>query len=172
MIANLGQTPAAAPEARLLSSRPGEGPAWWFAGTLTVLRNPEGAPRTPAVIEMTVPPGVSPPLHVHDTLDDSFLMLEGQLLVRCGETTLVAGPGDYVVLPAGVEHTFRVIGEVPARVVLVHGRDDFLNFIEAVGTPAPDRRLPPREAAGFDREAFVRTAAQHALRIIGPPMEA
>ncbi|MFN2559819.1 MAG: cupin domain-containing protein [Jatrophihabitans sp.] len=65
-----------------------------------MLRNPEGSPRTPAVIELTVPPGGSPPRHVHHALEDSFLLLEGEMVVRCADETIVAKPGTYVVVPA------------------------------------------------------------------------
>ncbi|HLQ56022.1 MAG TPA: hypothetical protein VK162_17345 [Streptosporangiaceae bacterium] len=39
----------------------------------------------PLVIEMTVSSGGSPPLHVHDGLDDSSYLLDGRLAGRCGE---------------------------------------------------------------------------------------
>jgi mannose-6-phosphate isomerase-like protein (cupin superfamily) len=163
--------PAAAP--RSLASEPGGGKAWWFLGTLAVLRNPEGAPRTPTVIELTVPPGGSPPLHVHERLDDSFLLLEGEVLVRCGEQSLVARVGSYVALPAGVEHTFRVMGDTPARMLLIHADDEFLDFIEAVGAPAQAPVLPLADAGGnLDRGALTKAAAEHALRIVGPPLDA
>jgi quercetin dioxygenase-like cupin family protein len=157
--------------ARALATRPGSGRAWWFLGTLAVLRNPEGAPRTPTVIELTIPSGGSPPRHVHDTLDDSFLMLEGEVFVRCGESTLTARPGSYVVLPAGVEHTFRVTSAVPAKMLLIHASDDFLNFIEAIGTPARDLTLPRSDSDNFDRNQLIAAAAMHDVRIIGPSLD-
>jgi quercetin dioxygenase-like cupin family protein len=168
----ISQTPdrAAALDERALATEPGTGQAWWSLGTLAVLRNPEGAPRSPTVIELTVPPGGSPPRHVHDALDDSFFLVDGEVLVRCGERTLTARPGDYVVLPAGVEHTFRVTGPGPARMLLIHERDDFLRFIEAVGTPTQDLRVPPPGANDLDREALIRVAAEHDVRIVGPSL--
>jgi len=78
---------AGAATARHLSSEPPTSRAWWFLGTLAVLRNPQGAPRTPAVIELTVPPGGSPPRHFHEALDDAFLLLEGEVVVRSGPAT-------------------------------------------------------------------------------------
>lgn len=157
---------------RALSTEPGSGRAWWFLGTLAVLRNPDGAPRTPTVIELTIPSGGSPPLHIHKSLDDSFLLLDGEILVRCGDRRVVARPGSYVVLPAGVEHTFRVTSDVPARMLLVHAADDFLDFIEAVGTPTQDLRLPPAGEFDLSREALIRIGAEHDLSIVGPPLEA
>lgn len=155
-----------------LATGPGTGRAWWFLGTLAVLRNPSGAPRTPTVIELTIPSGGSPPLHIHKNLDDSFLLLDGELLVRCGDQRIVAHPGSYVVLPAGIEHTFRVTSAVPARMLLVHAADDFLGFIEAVGTPTQDLRLPPAGEHDLDRQALIRIGAEHDLSIIGPPLGA
>ena len=146
--------------------------AWWFLGTLAILRNPEGAPRTPAVIELTVPPGGSPPRHVHDGLDDSFLVLDGEVFLRCGERTATATAGSYVELPAGVEHTFRVTSPGPARLLLVHADDSFLGVIEALGTPTKDLRLPAAdEQPEADIDTIVRVNGEHGVRIVGPSLE-
>jgi quercetin dioxygenase-like cupin family protein len=154
---------------RALSTDSGAGRAWWFLGTLAVLRNPEGAPRTPTVIELTIPSGGSPPLHIHKNLDDSFLLLDGEIAVRCGDQRIVAHPGSYVVLPAGIEHTFRVTSAAPARMLLVHAADDFLRFIEAVGTPTQELTVPPVGMYDLNREALIRIGAEHDLSIVGPP---
>ena len=155
---------------RSLATNPGECRAWWFLGTLAVLRNPSGAPRTPTVIELTIPSGGSPPLHTHKGLDDNFLLLDGEVLIRCGERLMTARPGTYVALPAGIGHTFRVTSAAPARMLLVHATDEFLNFIEAVGTPTQDLRLPPAGVYDLSREALIRIGAEHDLAIIGPPL--
>jgi quercetin dioxygenase-like cupin family protein len=156
--------------ARDLSTEPESSQAWWFLGTLAVLRNPRGAPRCPTIIELTVPPGGSPPRHIHDTLDDNFLLLEGEVIVRCGERTIIARPGTYVTLPHGVDHTFRVTSALPARMLLLHASDEFLGFIEAAGTPTRERRLPPVGEHDVSRDVLIRLAAEHDVRIIGAPL--
>ena len=156
---------------RAIATEPPTSRAWWFLGTLAVLRNPEGAPRSPAVIELTVPPGGSPPRHIHETLDDSFLLLEGEAVVRCGTETIVARPGSYVVMPAGVEHTFRVTSGGPARMLLVHADDSFLSFVEAIGTPAGELCLPSEEGPGFDYETLARISADHGARFVGASLD-
>ena len=155
---------------RDLSTEPESSRAWWFLGTLAVLRNPDGAPRCPTIIELTVPPGGSPPRHVHDTLDDNFLLLEGEVVVRCGERTIIARPGTYVTLPQGVDHTFRVTSDFPARLLLLHASDEFLGFIETAGTPARERRLPPAGEHDVSRDVLIRVAGEHDVRIIGAPL--
>ncbi len=162
---------AARPVERQLASSPAGSRAWWFLGTLAVLRNPPGAPRSPAVIELTVPPGGSPPRHVHESLDDTFLLLDGEVVVRCGDETVVAHPGTYVVLPHGVEHTFRVTGGRPARLLLVHADDSFLSFIETVGTPTDEHRLPPPGQPEPAADTVVRASAEHGAPIVGAPLE-
>ena len=66
------------------------------------------------VLEMTLPAGSSPPLHIHDDLDDTWYILDGQMVVRCGDEELVVGAGHWVSMPRGVPHTFRVVGEEEA----------------------------------------------------------
>ena len=155
---------------RGLATEPETSRAWWFLGTLAVLRNPVGTPRTPAVIELTVPPGGSPPRHFHESLDDAFLLLDGEVVVRCDERTIVARPGTYVVVPHGSEHTFRVTSSVPARMLLIHADDSFLQFIEAVGTPTTERRLPPAGEYDVDGETIVRLSGEHGAPIVGPSL--
>jgi mannose-6-phosphate isomerase-like protein (cupin superfamily)/catechol 2,3-dioxygenase-like lactoylglutathione lyase family enzyme len=156
---------------RHISSEPATSRAWWFLGTLAVLRNPQGAPRTPAVIELTVPPGGSPPRHVHHALEDSFLLLDGEMVVRCADQTIVAKPGTYVVVPLGAEHTFRVTSPVPARMLLVHGDDSFLQLIEAAGTPTTELRLPPEGEFDVDLDTLMRLNEEHDSHIVGPSLE-
>jgi mannose-6-phosphate isomerase-like protein (cupin superfamily)/catechol 2,3-dioxygenase-like lactoylglutathione lyase family enzyme len=162
---------SAAPAERHIASDPETSRAWWFLGTLAVLRNPEGAPRTPAVIELTVPPGGSPPRHVHHALEDSFLLLEGEMVVRCADETIVARPGTYVVVPVGVEHTFRVTSRGPARMLLVHGDDSFLQLIEAAGTPTRELRLPPEGEFDVDLDTLVRLNEEHDSHIVGGSLD-
>ena len=163
--------PATSSRARQLSTEPATSRAWWFLGTLAVFRNPEGAPRVPAVIELTVPPGGSPPRHFHEELDDAFLLLEGEAVVRSGQETVVARPGTYVVVPHGTEHTFRVTSTIPAKLLLVHDDDSFLQFIESVGTPTTDLRIPPPGEFDIDGDTIVRVSAEHRAPIVGPSLD-
>lgn len=162
---------SAEPAGRQLSTDAATSRAWWFLGTLAVLRNPTGAPRTPAVIELTVPPGGSPPRHVHEQVDDSFLVLDGEVVVRCDQQTILGRPGTYIAVPAGVEHTFRVTSATPARLLVVHADDSFLGLIEAAGTPTTDLRLPPPGEFDLDLDALVRLSAEHDSRMVGPSLE-
>ncbi len=46
-----------------------------------------------------------PPRHRHDW-DEAFYVLSGKLAVTVGDGRTIAWPGDFVLAPAGVLHTF------------------------------------------------------------------
>ena len=77
---------------------------------------------------------------------------------------------DYVALPHGIPHTFRVVGDEPAVMLQVHADDSFLRFIRAVGQPAPSHTLPPGLVLATDMDAALEVAARTSQPVIGPPM--
>jgi len=140
-----------------------------FLGVRFDMLTPPDAPVL--VAEMVLPVGASPPAHVHGGLDDSFYVLEGEMVLRCGDDVTLAGPGTWVQFPSGVAHTFRVTGGGPVRALVVHANGSFMDVVREVGQPtSPDDEPsaavgPP---AGVDVEAIL---AAHGVTTVGPPME-
>ncbi len=62
--------------------------------------------------------------HSHADTDDLFLVLEGTLDIELRDRTVMVGPGELFVVPAGVEH----------RPVARHGEVRMM-LIEPTGTP-------------------------------------
>ena len=164
---NIDAAPRRDTSDRYSRSGPGEGEAYWFYGDLTIVRSPEGS--WPIVIEHRVSKGGAAPLHVHHDLEDNFYLLSGRLALRCGEDTFVAGAGDYVVLPRGIAHTLRVLGDQEAIMLHTHADPSFLNFIRAVGIPASE---PRPDFASMDIPAMNEVAGQTGQPVLGPPMSA
>jgi quercetin dioxygenase-like cupin family protein/catechol 2,3-dioxygenase-like lactoylglutathione lyase family enzyme len=150
---------------------PSTSKAWWFLDSTVVLRNPEGSPTFPLVMELIVPPGGSPPRHVHEDLNDAFFVLEGEVVLSVGDRTTVAAPGTYAVVPAGSDHTFRVTSQTPARLLLIHDDDSFLRMVQAGGTPADQPRLPTRGEFDLDLDTMSRLVNEHDSRVVGPSLE-
>lgn len=142
--------------------------AWWFLDTLVVEHRCAPEMRT-VVLEMTLPIGATPPLHVHDRLDDTWYILAGQMVVRCGDDERVVGAGHWVSMPRGVPHTFRVVGDSDARILLVHDNASFRDLIRAVGTPATVHAVPSHPTLPPVGE-LASIAASYDLRPVGPPM--
>ena len=144
--------------------------ALWFLDLLVVEHRCATGMET-VVLEMTLPVGSSPALHVHKSLDDTWYILDGKMVVRCGDDTLVVGAGYWVSMPRGVPHTFRVVGDHEAHILLVHDNASFRDFIRALGIPAEEHVVPANPAFP-PMEELARMAGAHDLTPIGPPMSA
>jgi quercetin dioxygenase-like cupin family protein len=144
--------------------------AWWFLDNLVVEHASLPGVET-VVLEMTLPAGSSAPLHVHADVDDTWFVLAGEMLIRCGDDESTIGPGAWVSLPRGVPHTYLVLGDEPARILVVHDNDHFRAFIRDLSVPAAARVLPPNPKIPSP-EALAQAGAAHALTPIGPPLTA
>jgi mannose-6-phosphate isomerase-like protein (cupin superfamily) len=63
--------------------------------------------------------------HVHDSEDDAFYILEGEMTFMFGDAEARAGPGAFVLVPPGVEHGFRNDGDSPVRMLNIHAPGGF-----------------------------------------------
>ncbi|QQR44635.1 cupin domain-containing protein [Myxococcus xanthus] len=54
--------------------------------------------------------------HQHDAEDELFLVLHGQLRMELRERTVDVGPGEFIIIPRGVEH--RPVAEEEVHVLL------------------------------------------------------
>jgi quercetin dioxygenase-like cupin family protein len=168
------RTAAYASAARSASSSPESAEAamptermWWFLDTL-VIEHSLADRRDLVVLEQVLPEGASPPLHVHDGLDDSLFVLDGQIVFRRGDEVFLAEPGSWVSVPRGTPHTFRVMGR-PARTLLVHDDASFRDLVRDVGSPASRRTLPePTGGPGLDR--LSQALVDHDSQVVGASM--
>src|SRR3984885_3604100 len=148
------------------SPQDSEGQAWWFLDTL-VVEHLMASGTGPVVLEMTLPAGAAPATPLHHDLDDSSFLLDGQMVVRCGDQMLLARAGDWLSMPREVPHAFRVAGHLPARMLVVHG--SVLVLIRDLGQPAGARQLPPA-AGGPGLEELSRAPAEHDVTVAGSPL--
>ena len=102
--------------------RPGEGHR---VGNVEFLARSADTPRfNLAVIEIQAHSG-GPPIHAHTAADDSFYILEGELTFTVEDEVVVAGAGTFVLVPPGLQHTFRNDGDTLVRMVNVHAPAGF-----------------------------------------------
>lgn len=108
--------------------RPGEG---HHVGNMEFLARTQDTPRFNLGL-LTVPPhSEGPPPHIHETEDDSFYILEGELTFTVGAEEVVAQAGTFVLVPPGLEHTFANRGDEQVRLVNVHAPAGFDLRLEA-----------------------------------------
>lgn len=69
-------------------------------------------------------PGKGPRLHRHP-YDEVWVVKEGSVSFRLGDTTHSAGPGDIVIAPADVPHGFVNAGTEQLDLVCIHSSPTF-----------------------------------------------
>ena len=114
--------------ARIVVVRPGAGHR---VGNVEFLARTADTPRFNLAIITIQRRRHGPPAHVHQAEDDAFYMLDGELVFTADGAEVVAGPGTFVLVPPGVEHTFENRTDEVARFVNVHAPAGFDLRLEA-----------------------------------------
>lgn len=145
----------------------------WFLNTLVTIHlsaidKGEGL----SVLEHRAPLHDSPPLHVHNSEDELFIVLDGHLRLRVGDAEHEAGPGAVLMAPRSVPHTYCVDSPEGGRWITVTGHGDFERFVRTMGRPAAAAELPvaggPPSADAVS--ALSRTAQRFGIQLVGPPL--
>jgi mannose-6-phosphate isomerase-like protein (cupin superfamily) len=119
-----------------------------------------------SIIRQRVPAGDQPPLHVHHDEDEVFSVLSGEITLWVGDQApVVLGPGESVLAPRGIPHTYRT-DALTELFVITNGT--FATFVRAAGTPALRPELPVLDGPP-DAERLARLAAEHRITLLGPP---
>jgi quercetin dioxygenase-like cupin family protein len=149
-----------------------EGEHLWFDGGLLTFKatgaHTEGAL---LLLEVLQPEGKTPPLHVHPEADETFYVLEGELLVHTAGTEHSVREGGVVVVPRGTPHSFVVISRT-ARILLAFTPASSVmeDFIRRASQPAAD---PMLTAPPPDSERYQTAAEWSGLKVLGlSPFEA
>ncbi len=94
------------------------------------------------LIEHTHLVTAGPPLHLHHAQEEYFYVMEGRALFQVGEQKVELKPGESVLGPRGVPHTFVPTGETPARMLIAFTpagqMEDFFREEEKSGAPFKD----------------------------------
>lgn len=69
-------------------------------------------------------------------------------------------------LPRALPQAFGVVGHQPARILLVHDHDSFLELLPDLGQPAGARQLPPA-TGGPGLQELSRALAEHDVTVAG-----
>ena len=148
--------------------RPGEGDAIWMLNSLYEVRassNETGGELT--AMEMTIPAGMGPPSHVHES-GESVYVLEGQVRYHIGGETHEGGPGTFFYIPAGIEENFEPADENSVRLLVIYTPGGMDKFFAEAGEPAQRREVPPPSQTPPDLERLASVAEKHGLHLKVP----
>ncbi len=109
-----------------------------------------------------MPVGFATPYHTHHREDESFYVLEGEMAFVSGSKWLKGGPGTFVYGPREIPHGFKVIGDSPARMLLMCTPGGFEGFVLEQTTPIAEPPSPP------DMARLMTLAAKYGIDIHGP----
>ena len=70
------------------------------------------------LIEEQNDPGTGIPAHVHENEDEVFKVIEGEMEITVGGKTTILKAGDLAFGPRGVPHSWRIVGDQKAKVIL------------------------------------------------------
>ena len=125
-----------------------------LSGTATILmsRHETGGV---SVVEVEMPAGTASLVHAHDE-DESVHVLEGRIDFHVDGEPVSAAPGETVVLPKGVPHSYEVESGQGARWLSITSPGRFEDFVRIVG-----------EQESVDPIAFTVAAARSGIEILG-----
>jgi quercetin dioxygenase-like cupin family protein len=147
----------------------GEGEPLWFNHDLLVFKATSAQTDGAFILfEQTSQRGKTTPLHRHPNEDETFIVVEGELIVHIDGTGHPGGPGSVIVVPRGAPHGFLVTSDLFRGLILfTPGTEACEGFFRTAGDPAPARELP--EPGPPDIPRLKAAAEQHGVEMLGPP---
>jgi quercetin dioxygenase-like cupin family protein len=140
----------------------GPGTIEWQGTTYrTILKTADTEGRM-SIVDSVSPPNSGPPRHIHHAEDECFVVLSGEIEFWLEGATRFAGPGEAIFIPRGKAHTFRAVGDRPARHLVILTPGGFEEFFAEMA--AGQFRIP------HDMPAVLESAARHSLEFTGPPL--
>jgi mannose-6-phosphate isomerase-like protein (cupin superfamily) len=153
-------------------SEQGTGPRWFFANLVEVKLSQRAAGGKMSVVEFVGPTGDMPPLHLHQTDDEAWYVLDGEMSFFVGsDEPVIVRAGGLAFGPKRVPHTYRVESSGRARWLAVCTPGDFEPFVVAASRPAERAELPSMADPPSEEEiaAVTALAADHQIELLGPP---
>jgi mannose-6-phosphate isomerase-like protein (cupin superfamily) len=114
-----------------------------------------------AVLFYRAPAGFGPPRHLHRQDDEILLIEQGAIALWTPHECRTAGPGDVVMLPKVMPHTWRAYGDDPIRFQVTVTPGEFETFFE---------RIVERNLTLADQAELVQVASAAGMDIVGPPL--
>jgi quercetin dioxygenase-like cupin family protein len=152
-----------------LAIRGGEGEArWWFGALAEIKATAADTGGQMTIVEVTEPPGMEAPLHVHHRDDEGFWILEGDVTFEVGDEIIEASAGDYVFGPRDIPHRFTV-GDRGCRMLFILVPGGIEDVIRATSEPASSRTLPPppdAEPTAQELEGLKAVVKEHGYELL------
>lgn len=164
-------TEAVDPRERLRYTRKAEREAVWFLGDrVEFILNGDMTENRLMLYYHHSKPSSQPPLHEHVGEDEILFIIEGGITFWAADQEITLGPGDLIVLPKDLPHTFRSLPDVESSWYVLTSPANFENFVRTMSEPAthdgPDYDW---EMTPEIEQRLEAAAAENGITIIAPP---
>lgn len=105
------------------------------------------------------------PLHSHPEADETFYVLEGEVVIHIDGASHTVATGGIAVVPRGIPHAFMVTS-AEARMLCLQTPGSGEDFYRQASEPAPDGSSPTPVDIDRVRAAAMATGA---IVLLGPP---
>jgi len=129
-------------QGRTVVLEPGDGRAVSLRGTEVGFKVESDCAKGASCVEFTAASGFDTGLHVHQRLEETFYVLDGEFEFRIGDETHQATAGASIFVPPGVPHAFANRGPAQSKLLLVmsppgHDRyfEELADILAADGPP-------------------------------------
>jgi quercetin dioxygenase-like cupin family protein len=123
-------------------------------GTELTFKVPGDQAAGASCLEFAAAPGFDTGLHVHDKLEETFYVLEGEFEFRAGDEVRRALPGGVMFVPPGVPHRFSNPTDAPAKLLLIMSPADFDRYFVELAAVLAKSGPPDTDAIAALRSRY------------------
>ncbi|MEO7045389.1 MAG: cupin domain-containing protein [Ferruginibacter sp.] len=123
-----------------------------------------------AVIDMLIPPGGGPGPHAHASFQESFYVIEGEIVVQTEEQKYVAKAGAFVSIPkGGAIHSFKNESDANAHILCMVVSSGLEEFFKEIGQPVEYGKFLPAPEMNPAAASKLKTIAEKYNQEVFPP---
>ncbi len=149
--------------------RAGEGRAVLLAGDINrFMATGQETNGAYAQWEVVVPPGGGPRPHVHSREEEGIYVLDGEVVLRVGDTRTVARAGTFAGLPVGVPHAFKNESDRSARLLFTVAPAGLEGFFFEAGIEVTFEGSDARPSAPDDFDRLHAAAIKYGITLLPP----
>ena len=150
---------------------PSDGPLVAMAGgTYRIVVAGEQTGQAYAIIDMLVPPHSGPIPHAHAGIQETFYVMDGEVVARSETQTFTAQKGAVFTIPkGGAIHNFTNESDAPAHLLCIVAPAGLDQFFQEVGQPlVAGQSVPPQPPTPEQRQRIAASAQQHGQELFPP----
>lgn len=143
----------------------GQGQCFWLMGDFYAIKTTSAqTDNAYSITEIESFPGNGPPPHIHHKEDECFYIVEGAFTVILADRVFDVADGDYIRIPRGTPHTFKNVGAIPGKMVVMLSPGGLECMWAELGQPGTLNE-PPKEDDPSTLNRLLAMAPDYGLEI-------